>query len=817
MPAYWRKAIRDFWQERTRTILVVLAIAIGIAAFSTVMSTYAILVRELDQGYLATNPASAVLRTDRVDDALLQTVADVAGVGAAEARRTITARVKAGPVEWRGLTLFVVKDYADIRIGKLEPQEGAWPPAPGEILIERDALQVARARIGDTVTVRTTRGKEETLRVSGSVHDVGQAQARMENIVYGYITLPTLERLGEEPYLDQLTVVVAENRFDEPHLRNVAESVKAAVEKAGHPVRRMDVPKPGKHPHADIMGLLLLAQAAFGLFALVLSGILVVNLLTAILASQVRQIGVMKAIGGTRGQISRIYFGQALLLGLAALVVAIPLGMWGSRVFCRSMAVFLNFDIKSFSVPVWVYLLDAFVGLVVPLAAAAYPVGKGSRVSVAAALADFGVGSTSFGASAFDRALSGIGGLTRPLLFAIRNSFRRRARLVLTVATLSIGGVFFMSALNIRASMIHTLDRLFASKKYDLTVGLPTMYPFEKVERAIQGVPGVTLAEGWITTEAALADTGSATAPSDGLHQPLAGTGGGHSAAGALGGNRFPVTALPENTKLLGLEIVEGRGLQPGDLTALVINSALATQDPRMKVGDEVTLRMGPAETAWRIVGKAREPFAPATGYVSRRYFDEVGGHAGHANSIRIALEKTDPASIAGVRAGLDRGLEREQVRAVGSATKSDGRYGFDQHMLMIYVFLIVMSAILVGVGGLGLMTTMSLNVLERRREMGVLRAIGATPRAVALIVVAEGTAIGLMSFGLAALAAWPVGKLVGDALVMVMFRSGLDFRFEVRGLAVWLAVSIVFGAVASLVPAWQASRHPVREAIGYE
>ena len=68
--------------------------------------------------------------------------------------------------------------------------------------------------------------------------------------------------------------------------------------------------------------------------------------------------------------------------------------------------------------------------------------------------------------------------------------------------------------------------------------------------------------------------------------------------------------------------------------------------------------------------------------------------------------------------------------------------------MLMIYVFLIVMSGVLAGVGGLGLMTTMSLNVLERRREMGVLRAIGATPAAVWAIVVAEGAVIGALELG---------------------------------------------------------------------
>ena len=92
----------------------------------------------------------------------------------------------------------------------------------------------------------------------------------------------------------------------------------------------------------------------------------------------------------------------------------------------------------------------------------------------------------------------------------------------------------------------------------------------------------------------------------------------------------------------------------------------------------------------------------------------------------------------------------------------------------MIYVFLIVMSAIVGGVGGLGLMTTMSLNVLERRREMGVMRALGATPRIVWLMIVAEGIVIGVLSWTIAALLAWPVSKVVGDLLVQCCF--GVDW-----------------------------------------
>ena len=116
-------------------------------------------------------------------------------------------------------------------------------------------------------------------------------------------------------------------------------------------------------------------------------------------------------------------------------------------------------------------------------------------------------------------------------------------------------------------------------------------------------------------------------------------------------------------------------------------------------------------------------------------------------------------------------------MRARGSMSKAESRFAYDQHMLMIYVFLIVMSTIIGGVGGLGLMTTMSLNVFERRREMGVMRALGATPGIVWLMIVAEGIVIGLLSWTIAALLAWPISKVIGDTLVRVCSEvAGLYF-----------------------------------------
>ena len=130
------------------------------------------------------------------------------------------------------------------------------------------------------------------------------------------------------------------------------------------------------------------------------------------------------------------------------------------------MAVFLNFDINSFAVPVWVYLLVAVVGIAAPLIAAAYPVWRGTGdAGQSCTLRFWTVDRQTSARSAFDRALARIGGTFSLIAFAIRNSFRRRARLVLTLLTLAAGGLFFMAALNVRASMINTLDRMFAAQK----------------------------------------------------------------------------------------------------------------------------------------------------------------------------------------------------------------------------------------------------------------------------------------------------------------------------------------------------------------
>ena len=794
MTAMFKKAIGDLRTERGRSVSIVAALAIGIAGFLAVLSAYAVLTRALNDGYVATNPPAATLAIDDLDESAVETARATPGVADVDARRTTAARIRVGPAQWKNMNLFVRRDFAASRIATVALEQGTWPARADELAIERDALQVAGAKVGDVVTVRAENGQERTMRVVASLHDVGQAQARMENLVYGYVTMDALAALGVAARYDELAISVSEHGNDEVHIVKVANAVKSALESKGLRVARVDVPEPGQHPHAKLMGGLMLSLAVFGAFILALSGVLVFNVLTALLAAQVRQIGVMKALGGSRLQIASIYLFQAALLGVVSVLVALPIGVVGGRALCDSMARFLNFDIRTYALPPWVYALALLVGVAVPLAAALLPVWRGTRVPVRVALAQSGATGRTFGTSALDRALATFSGNRRVLLLAIRNVTRNRVRVALTLATLAMGGIFFMSALNVRQSLVATIDRLFQASHSDLSLTLDTRYDVAAIERAAKRTEGVANAEGWMIVGGHLDGEGRESKRS-----------------------RFSVIALPAQSTMVSFDLKLGAvpGIGSPDV---VVNTGLWERLGQPAVGETVELWVDEKHERFRVAGVAREPFAPAALYLWRERLDERGGGP-MANALRISLTQTTPAHLDAAKVRLEETLAADGVRVVQAATKADTRYSFDQHMEMIYVFLVIVSGILACVGTLGLLTTVSLNVTERRRELGVLRAIGATPGRVAQLVVAEGVLVGALAWLLAAAIVLPATKVIGDFILRRLLMSGaeINMAFEPIGLAVWLGVAIAGSALASYLPARQAARLSTREALAFE
>jgi putative ABC transport system permease protein len=260
--------------------------------------------------------------------------------------------------------------------------------------------------------------------------------------------------------------------------------------------------------------------------------------------------------------------------------------------------------------------------------------------------------------------------------------------------------------------------------------------------------------------------------------------------------------------------MAQGRSLQPGDTNSVLLNPTMAAQNPQMKVGDEVRLHIGPVTHPWRVAGISREPMLPPPiVYVPISALAAI--HPGMANSVQIALQDSTRTSLELARERIDPNLDREGIHVAGARSKAEFRSAVDQHVLMIYVFLLLASYIVGGVGGLGLMTTMGINLLERRREIGILRAIGATPRMISVIVIGEAVTVAVIAWGVAVLLSFPLAQALAT-MIGRLLHCGFDVRIAPLGIVVSLGASAILAILASLVAAISAVRLTVREALTY-
>ena len=789
----WRKVIADLRGNRTRTALVVLSIAVGVAAVGMVGSSQVILSRNLSDGYAATNPANVVLRTEPFDQELVRSVQRVEGVQGAEGGRSTSVRVKVGAEEWKDLLLLSYNNFSDTRVDKIWPVSGLSTPPKHEMLVERDSLGFIGAKEGDSVVIETAGGKQRGMKIAGIAHDLGKPTAFWAGMAFGYISLDTLEWLGQPRDFNELRIMVAGNLTDKSQIKVVADRVQNQVENSGRQVFSSDIPDPGKHWANDAMQAILLLMGIIAFLSLILTGFLVVNTISALLTQQTRQIGVMKAIGGRGPQIMGIYLGMVMVYGLLALAVGAPLGVLGAAGISGFTSRLLNFDITRFEIPLQVILLQMAVSLIVPVLAALYPIISGIRVSARQAMSDGGMAKTRFGASLIDRLLSKVQGLSRPLLLSLRNTFRRRGRLALTLTTLTLGGAVFIAVFSVQSSLLLTLDDALQYWQFDLQVQFAKPHRIEQVQAEALSVPGVVLAESW---------------------------GGGAVRRvrpdGSEGKNIY-VIAPPAATKVLRPTILKGRWLLPEDENAIVINTDVLKDEADLQMGDDVVLKMGDRKSTWKIVGIIKGVLSGPIVYANYPYFSQANRNVGMADGVQVITRQHDPAYQSEVSKALERHYEDIGMRVASAMLISSIRESAVSQFNVIVVFLLVMAVLLAVVGGLGLMGTMSINVLERRREIGVMRAIGASDGAVLKIFMVEGVLIGVVSWILGAAAALPLSQLMSDAVGMAFTQEPLSYAFSLDGALLWLGVVVALSALASYLPARSASRLTVREVLAYE
>ncbi|MCB0172940.1 MAG: FtsX-like permease family protein [Anaerolineae bacterium] len=798
----WRKVIRDLWLNKNRTIIVVLSIAVGVFAVGTIATSQIILSRDLSNTYLATNPASATLMTfDSFDQDVVDAVDGMREVAEAEARRRVTVRVKTGPDEWRQTWLVAIPDFDDIKIDKFEPESGAWPPPDHEILIERSALSLLDVKEGDVVLVKTAEGKEREMRIAGLAHDLNAQMYVFDGVGYGYITEDTLEWLDQPSDYNELRFVVADHRDDYDHIQEVTGRVRDKVEDSGAMVFVAFVPPPGKHLFLDpFIQAISIMMGALAVLSLLLSGFLVINTISALVAQQTRQIGMMKAVGARTPQIMSMYLITVAIFGLLALLIAVPAGMVGAYLFSRFIASFLNFDVTDLRLPTEVLLAQVGVGLLIPLIAALYPILAGVRVTVREAISEYGLGKGRFGTNRLDRLLLNVQNnrflrrqLTRPLLLSLRNTFRRKTRLSLTLLTLILGGSIFITVFSLRVSMLDTLRGWLDYFRYDVAVQFERDYRIERIIRETLDVPGIVEAEPW-------AFYNTRRERPDGTES-----------------DSITLLAPPLDTTLINPTVIEGRWLAPEDSRAVVINSIIRRNEPDIQVGDKITLKIDGRDDDWTVVGVFTGGFPAPTIFTSYENFASVTHDVGRAEWVFATTEQHNLAYQTQVSRALEDRFEAIGFD-VGLTTRVEEEIAEVEAIFeVIIVLLLIMAVLLAVIGGLGLMGTMSINVLERTREIGVMRAIGASDGSVQKIFIVEGIIIGLLSWIVGTALAYPLSRYLSQLIGQQFLSAPLDYTFSITGVLLWLGVVIILSALASFLPAWNASRMTVREVLAYE
>lgn len=793
----WRKVILDLLGNKMRTFLVIAAITVGVFAVGFIASAQEILLRELNKDYEEAAVASATIYTQPFNSDLVDNIANMPAVSTAEGRRSLGARVSLSEGVWRELSLTAIADYNNIHLDRIIPVAGNWPPLKNEVVIEQLSLDFLEAEVGDTLILELGNEVQKELTIVGLVYDNRVPSADLTNTAFGYITADTLASLGQGEYFTELRFSVAENQTDEAHIRQIATQIEEKVERSGRDVFSTRIPPPGEHWAEDIITTLVLLFFVFGGLILFLSSFLVVNTMSALITQQVQQIGVMKLIGAQRPQIITMYVVMVLLYGLTALLIGIPLGVRAGGAAVDYAAQFLNVTVEDYSVSITVIAIQAAVGLFVPILAASWPVLNGVQITTHRALNSSGVDQGAYGHGLVDRffvKLQQSMPLQRPVIISLRNTIRRKGRLILTLLTLIMGTGLFISVLTVRDSVEKTVSNFLNYHGYDVRINYSRPYRVEQLEQIAQQGAAVTHVESWnITGARRIRDDDSES------------TG-------------FRVVALPPTTQLVNPVPEVGRWLEAEDTNAIVLNTFLLNEESDLQLGDELTLRINGRETVWQVVGAV--PAAAAGDsevYVSYDYYSYITRTRGQANSLQILAGRHDAPYQAQLESALVTHFETAGYQISSSQTSEALRADLNLRFEIVVLFLVMMAILLAIVGGLGLTTTMSINILERIREIGVIRAIGASNTAVRQIVVVEGIVIGFLSWLIGTAVAVPLSMVMSQQVGLALLRMPLDYRFSWSGTIFWLVTVLLIAIVASLGPAYNASRLTIREVLAYE
>ncbi|WP_027834116.1 ABC transporter permease [Maritalea myrionectae] len=788
VPAPLLKLGRDFQAIGGRLALAVMAMVFGLICVVALSSSSTILTRDITSAYTTTNPASGILDIGFVDDELLERVRALPEVSEAEAANILHTRVRLEDGSFGRGILFVSSNPLTHEIGKLRLEEQGASNGNAQMYLERRALNVADVQIGGEVSFDLPGVGFTQFTVAGTVFDPALAPAEQEQAVYGYIDRSTWAKLTSAP-LELIKIRVSGDLGDQENVDQKMAKIASTLGQEQVDVHLVQVPYAQTHPHANQMNAVLSLFMVFGATAFLLSAFLVSVTIEGLMVQQVRQIAIMKTIGARQKQIQNMYFSGVAILGLAAFLIAVPIGLVLGNGLAQSVSSLLNFDITTTTPSVGLITFWIVTSIGTPIVFAIRPLLRATGLSVISALSD--QISSSVKQKQTITILLGSG--TRRLATAglLRNPWRS----ALAISLLTLAGAITLSARNVAAG--YTLSTNIAAEERLQDIQLILTDPISAPQAAAvsAALPNMVPLDAALVLEAA-------TIREDGLTLVRTYPDGGHGSLSLI--------ALPSTKNIQHHKVLQGSTIG-GLSNGIILNQSALAMLGNPAIGKVLNLSVDGAAIRLPLTAVIRQYMSPANAYISAAELKSLQGFSG-VNSL---VYKASPEfSTKMTVSTIDTLTQAWGVGVANVVSENQMVKAVSGHIRILTVTLTSLGLMMAAVGALGLMTTQGISVVERRSEFGILRAIGARRGQILTSILSEG--IVLWSFALIAgvLVSIPVSQFLSSLIGEMTFGMALPFSFDFATLLIWALGSLVGVVLASSPPAFSAIRESVNSSL---